>query len=154
MNITAIIHRIESIHSQITHLYKNSPGSALLEPNLPNGHSVKDVLAHIAAWEWRCAGMLDLAHETNMPFRANPDVEALNQEFYQDRQGWSWEEVEHDFCEAHEALLQAIHDLPAERLNDGTIQKTIAEETWEHYEKHLVELQKWHQRLISQWVRP
>ncbi len=147
-----IIQKIENSYSKIIQLYLSVPLNARLETNPANGWSIKDILAHIAAWEWRCAGMLELAHETNMPFRANPDVDALNHEFFQDRQDLPWEEVENDFREAHAALLAAIHALPPERLNDEIIQKTIAEETWEHYEEHLVDLQQWHQRVMRNGV--
>ena len=135
-----IIQKIKKSHDKIIQLYLSVPIHNRLDKNPATGWSIKDILAHIAAWEWRCAGMLELAHETNMPFRGNPDVDALNHEFFQDRHDLSWEEVETDFREAHEALLTAIRALPPERLNDAIIQKTIAEETWEHYEEHLVDL--------------
>ena len=148
-----IIQKIEDSYHKIVKLYLSVPLSNRIEPSPVSGWSIKDILAHIAAWEWRCAGMLELAHETNMPFRANPDVDALNHEFFQDRHDLSWEEVENDFREAHAALLAAIRALPSERLNDEMIQKTIAEETWEHYEEHLVDLQQGHQRAMSSQLK-
>jgi len=142
-----IIEKIESSYANILRLYRSVPVAALIEPTLPNGWSVKDLLAHIAAWEWRCAFLLDEAHHTNAPLKAIPDVEALNREIYQERLEWSWTEAEVDFRNAHQALLKSIWDLPAERLNDPFIQQAIAEETWEHYAEHLPDLKRWHERV-------
>ena len=148
-----IIDRIEANYYKIVRLSHSVPVSALLEPIFSNDNnwSVKDLLAHIAAWEWRCAGMLNLAQDSNMPFRGSRDVDALNEEIYQERKDWSWEEVETDFRTAHEMLLKAIWALPLERLYDPIVQKSIAEETWEHYEEHLSSLEYWHDQVVSQW---
>jgi hypothetical protein len=144
-----IIEKIESSYNSIIRLYRSVPVSAVIEPGLPNGWSVKDTLAHIAAWEWRCASLLDASHDTDAPLDAEPDVEALNLEIYQERKDWSWEDVEHDFRGAHRGLLEAIRQLPAERLNYDFVQQSIATETWEHYAEHLPDLERWHKRVIS-----
>ena len=151
MEITpeAIIEKIEQSYTQILRLYRSVPVTALIEPALSNGWSVKDTLSHIASWEWRCASLLDEAHQTDGPLKAVPAVDALNRETYQERQEWSWEEVEADFRQAHETMLSAIHELPPERLNSPVVQKTIAEETWEHYAEHLPDLERWHRRVAS-----
>ena len=146
MEITSelIIKKIEESYTNILRLYRSVPVTTLIEPLLRNGWSVKDTLAHIAAWEWRCASLLNVAHDTDAPLKAIPDVDALNREIYQERQEWSWTEVEIDFQQAHQAVLAAIRQLPPKRLADTIVQQTIAEETWEHYAEHLRDLQQWH----------
>ena len=145
----ALINRIEASYDNILRLYRSVPVTALLEPVFANGWSVKDLLAHIAAWEWRCAGMLTQALESNMPFHGSPDVDALNEEILQERKEWNWEDVNSDFREAHQALITAIRALPPERLDDEVVQKTIAEETWDHYEEHLPGLEFWHREVVT-----
>jgi hypothetical protein len=143
----AVIEKIEHGYAQLVRLYRSVPVTALMESSLSNGWSVKDTLAHIAAWEWRCASLLNAAHQTNVPLKAMPDVDALNREFYKERQEWSWAEVEEDFRYAHQALLTAIKDLPPKRFNEAIVQQTIAEETWEHYAEHLPALERWHKQV-------
>lgn len=145
----AIIDKIESGFANVVRLYRSVPVTAVEETSLPNGWSVKDVIAHLAAWEWRCASLLRESHKTNAPLKAEPDVEALNREIHQERQDWGWEEVEYDFRAAHRALLEAIRELPQERLIDPFVQEAIAGETWEHYAEHLPELQHWHRQVTS-----
>lgn len=146
-NAETIIEKIEGSYARLVRLYRSVPVTALIEPALLNGWSVKDMLAHIAAWEWRCASLLNESHQSDLPLKAKPDVDALNWESYQERQEWSWEEVEADFRQAHQTLLEAIRSLPAGRLNDKIVLRSIAEETWEHYEEHLRELERWHRRV-------
>ncbi len=147
--LESIFNHIDRGYKEILSLYRGVPPAALLLPTFPNGWSVKDLLAHLAAWEWRCAGLLAEAHKSDTPLKAMPDVDALNQEIYHERQEWDWEDVDHDFREAHEALLESILTLPAERLEDGIIQRTIAEETWQHYEEHLPQLRQWHTQVTT-----
>jgi len=148
MDTEVMIGRIEEEYNKIVRLYKNAPVEAITDSCLSNGWSVKDLIAHLAAWEWRCASLLEVSHNTDAPLHAMPDVDALNREIYQERIGWSWQEVEYDFQAAHVALISAIGRLPAARLNDEFVQQTIAEETWNHYRHHLPELQRWHRQLV------
>jgi hypothetical protein len=145
----AIIAKIENSYADIVRLYRSMPVTTVLEAGLPNGWSVKDVLAHIAAWDWRCASLLEASHGTDAPLQAEPEVDALNDETYREREGWGWEEVEYDFRAAHQAVLEAIRQLPAERLASDFVQESIAGETWEHYAEHLPDLQQWHKRIID-----
>lgn len=144
-----IIGKIQDTYAEILSLYRDVPLSNLLDSSLPNGWSVKDVLAHLAAWEARCASLLDEAHASDTPLKAMPDIEALNREFYEERRTWSWEEVESEFRAAHRNLLDAIQGLPRERLDDPFIRQSIAEETWEHYQEHLPDLRRWHEQAVN-----
>lgn len=143
----AIIEKIENSYNELVRLYRSVPVTHLIESSLSNGWSVKDLLAHLAAWEWRCASLLEASHVTDGPLQANPDVIALNREIQKEREEWSWEEVEYDLRAAHQTLLETIRQLPADRLNSKSVQTAIAEETWEHYAEHLPDLQRWHKQV-------
>ena len=144
-----LVDQIERAYAELLRLYRSVPVAALIEPSLSNGWSVKDTLAHIAVWEWRCASLLDAARDTDTPLKAMPDIDALNRESYEERKEWSWTEVEFDFRHAHQTLLKVIRELPFERLSDPFIQQSIAEETWEHYAEHLQDLRQWRQKITS-----
>ena len=147
-NFEILTQKIENSHTRITRLYQDIPAAELEATIFSNGWSVKDTLAHVASWEWRCASLLEQLPDIDGPFKAKPDVEALNREFYQEYQDWSWVEVEAYFRQAHRALLEAIRQLPPERLENPLIQKVIARDTWEHYADHLPDLEDWHEQLI------
>jgi hypothetical protein len=149
MTAEAIINKIEKCFQDVWQLWGDVPEAVLVEPTLSNGWSVKDSVAHLAAWDRRYAELLEVAHNTDVPLRTHPAVDALNLEIYQERLGWSWQEVELTFQEAHEALIGAIRALPPDRLASQFVQDSIAEETWEHYEQHIDELRKWRQQVVS-----
>ena len=146
--VDTLIEKIERGHADIVRLYQSVPVYSLEETFFSNGWSVKDVVTHLAAWEWRCASILDESHNTNAFLKAEPDVDALNHEFHEERHQWDWEEVEYDFRAAHRALFDAIRKFPPERLIDDIVQQTIAVDTWEHYAKHLSDLEHWHNEVI------
>ena len=139
----AIIEKIEESYADIVRMIRNTPVAKIVEPSFPNGWSVKDVIAHVAAWEWRCAFVLEEADASNAPLQAEPDVEALNLEILEERRDWGWEEVEDDARVAHRALLRTIRALPPARLSDPIVYQAIAVETWKHYNEHIPDLKRW-----------
>jgi len=141
-----IIERIKRSQTRFVRVYKQIPRTAINQLTLPTGESAKDLLAKIAAWEWRCAELLTYAHDSNGPLLAKPDVQELNREIYNERKAWSWEEVELDFLSAHQQLLNSIKALPEDRLNDIKVQALIARNTWQAYDRHLPALQYYYQR--------
>ncbi len=142
-----MLEKIEESYADLVRLYRAAPVSWLVEPILPNGWSVKDIVAHLAAWEWRCAALLEQADVSNAPLQAEPDVDALNHETFEERRHWGWEEVDDDARAAHRALLKAIKKMPPDRLNDPVVFNAIAVETWEHYSEHLPAMQAWYRTL-------
>ncbi len=145
----AFIASIEQKYAELSRIYRNVPPARLSDPDLTNGWSVKDVVAHIAAWEWRCASLLEASRDTDAPLLAEPAVDALNTEIYQERVNWSWVEVKFDAERAHQSLLAAIREFPPERLGHEVVYRTIVQETLEHYSEHLLDLRRWHHNLIS-----
>jgi hypothetical protein len=148
MDITSVvvIRKIENSFTEIEALYQGAPPSALVAPALANGWSVKDTLGHLAAWTWRFVFVLNAARDSDGPLYARPDVEGLNQTFYQERRSWPWLTTEADFRHAYGALLGVIRDFPPERLAAPLVQKAIARETWEHHAEHLPDLERWRKR--------
>jgi hypothetical protein len=148
--IDAITEKIEESYADLMRLIRSVPVAKIIEPGLlSNGRSAKDIITHVAAWEWRCAFLLEQAGTSNAPFRAEPDTTALNIEIYEERKSWSWEEVEDDARSAHRAVLRAMEALSPERVADPAVQGAIAEETWLHYQKHFKELQTWHNMYVA-----
>lgn len=145
-----VIKQIKNGSTEILSLCQNVPEACLAAPFMSNGWSVKDTVAHISAWVWRCAGLLEHAHSTNGPLSASPDVDGLNREFYLERQYWSWHEVETDFLQAHWALFNAIRQLPPTRLRSSLAQQVIAKNTCEHYAQHLPDLKHWRNRVTAE----
>jgi hypothetical protein len=98
-------------------------------PVLDDGWSVKDSLAHIAAWERMTVGWLQeslrgLAVKRYTPEfvepettgEGNPVMDALNQHLFEQNRERSWDEVLTDFEAAHRNLYALV-----ERMTDNDI---------------------------------
>lgn len=142
----SVIQYIETEQAGLVRLYRSVPVTAVEQRELSNGWSVKDVLGHLAAWERYCADLLAQSHVSSVLLQIEVDTNSMNRDIYEEREEWSWEEIEYDFRTTHTALLQTIRNLPEVRLTDNDIQILIAENTWEHYAEHWDDMQRWHRR--------
>ena len=121
--------------------------------------SVKDVLAHLAAWErlfldWYQAGLQSSAPATLPVGMGKRAIDALNQEIYTQNQGRSLEEILAEFQASYRQILAVIEAIPEgdmfsrERFNwTGrlVLADYIAGNTCSHY--------AWAMSQISKWVK-
>ena len=129
--------QVEGHYLKILNSCEQYPVADLTVPTLPNGWSVKDALALVAAWTWRCAALLNQARDSDQLLQGKPDVPGLTDEFHQERCNWCWSEVKTDFLLAQQALLEAIAYLPPTRLQDSLIQRTLSQEIWERHAQYI-----------------
>ncbi|MBI5285035.1 MAG: ClbS/DfsB family four-helix bundle protein, partial [Chloroflexi bacterium] len=91
----------------------------LLEPALEAGWSVKDVLAHIAAWERLCTSWLDAIARDETPERPEVgDVDATNARFYEQALRTPLGDVMAESGRSYQAIVEAVERLPAADLAD------------------------------------
>lgn len=112
--------------------------------------SVKDVLAHMAAWLFEGAAALEGPARGE---RAAPegmdsgDVDARNACFVERWRGASVVEVETELHLAREAFLRAMRALPEERFTEGEAARRIVfEEGIDHFREHTQQIYEWKQR--------
>lgn len=149
LTVTEISSKIKASHLQFVRLYHSVPVTKVIEPSLPSGESVKDILTKIAAWEEQGAqALMEMAAQIAPPTLAvERDAYVSSRAFYEERKSWDWEEVELDFRAAHDALLEAIQGLSPDMLNCEPIQETIGRHSWQLYEYYLPDLKRWHQQI-------
>jgi hypothetical protein len=120
--------------------------------------SVKDVMAHVAAWELICAGWLEIASRGETPRPAERlDLEA-NERIYQQYRQHSLEEIKKRVGQAHQQLLTQITALVQtvgeEALNAReryswtwawpgySLIAVIADNSYEHYADHAQQIRQ------------
>lgn len=93
-----------------------------LKPVNPNiiahkksGWLVKDVIGHIAAWDYEAAASLR-AYVADTVYQPQLDLEAFNQQSYQKRKKLTITQVLADFVAAHDAFKSALLDVPPDRI--------------------------------------
>lgn len=135
------VERVRNSYAELLDLYYSLPTETLVKARIRN-RTIKERLAELAGWTWRCAAIIKAAQRTNAPLLANPDVGGLRQEYYQDSYKQSWSEVEDDYRHAQQALLKVIHNLPVERRQAALIQQTISAEILERRAHFWAELKQ------------
>jgi uncharacterized damage-inducible protein DinB len=141
-----LLAEISTARQKLMTVCQSLPVTALEIPRLSNAWSVKDVLAHLAAWEEWATRSLALAVQDDSPLLESIDVDAINETIYQERLDWSWAEVEVAFDAAHKDLVEVIAKLEPTRLKSEAVRQAIWENTVEHYAEHLPDLQRWQRR--------
>lgn len=115
--------------------------------------SVKDIVAHIAAWEAEAANRLEMitsGRESEIAYVEDDEVDEWNSRAVAERRTASWEEVLAELTEARERLLRAILALSEERFASPVgrvpVSVWLPNCTSEHDAEHSPDILKWRNR--------
>ena len=153
----ALLRQIESSFSQVTEVLNTSDDEALGRP-VGGGWTVKDTLAHIAAWE----NILLRFHLGGEPFDQVIGMDGaryrvtgfdeVNAHLLETNRSLTAEQVRAFLLETHAALLKELVDFPVEKLHQPHPELSkgeaaslcwidyITANTYEHIEEHLAEI--------------
>ncbi len=121
----------------------------MLAPELDDGWSVKDVLAHIAAWEARCASWLDSVARGVTPERPEvKDVDGSNARDYAAAKGTPLATVRAQSRDAHAAMVRSAEALSEADLADDSrfgwpASQMASSNSDEHYREHIEQIASW-----------
>jgi hypothetical protein len=161
-NKAELLQRLQEKRLDFDNLIATVPAITAEEPNLPNDWSVKDLLAHVAAYERWMAGNIQAVNEGRLPTDAelydegqvldsgDPyDLETLNASIYEHFHGKSWPEIRAFAGDAYARLIEAISNAPDADfdreglhpwLDDGSLLSRLPELTYGHYADHDADL--------------
>ena len=123
----------------------------LLAPELDDGWSVKDVLAHIAVWEARCASWLEAVARGVTPERPEvQNVDAANARDYAAAKDTPLATVLAQSRAAHAAMVQSVAALSEADLGDDSrfgwpAWQMASSNSDEHYREHIQQIAVWGQ---------
>ncbi len=133
----------------------------LAAPRLPGGWSVKDVLAHVAAWQKRSTARVDAALHRQTPTfpgwpegldpEADEDLEQVNAWIYQTNRDRPWASVYQDWKTGFLRLIDLCAAVPADDLLqagkfswlDGEPLALVPRASHGHLEEHYEALSAW-----------
>ncbi len=131
----------------------------LLQPGADGDWSVKDVIAHITAYEDWTAQQLEasLRGEAPAPREMEQmaaegwyDVDTRNRFMYEQCKDMPLEQVMSESEQAFNRLLQVVEALPEDRMaqtewwtSGRTVLDTIPGQSFEHYDQHIDALKAW-----------
>jgi hypothetical protein len=151
MDRNELLARINEVRKELETEIARFDRNQVNTPLLPNGWSVKDVVAHIGFWEGRIAGLYETLRAGEVPEGAVDlsTVDELNNHVYQENQLIPWGIAQVNEKEAYLALLSVAENAPDDDLfnpdrfpwTQGTpFLQYIIENTYEHYNDHLPDL--------------
>jgi hypothetical protein len=129
----------------------------MTEPAAIHGWTIKDLLAHITAWEQHLDSWLWAALTAGIPTEPVPAddqaVNRLNAASYQANKDRPSADIFADFHRSHQEVCQRIESfvtddnltdpLPADWSRASPLWITIAANTYLHYQEHAAEITAW-----------
>ena len=118
--------------------------------------SIKDILAHLAAWQKRTLNRLDAAVRNEKPsipgLTNDEEMHRLNDQFYQENKDRPLTDILTDFRTTYSQILDVVQAAPEEVLIDpqrvpwlrgAALWEVVAGNTYEHYQEHAEPIQQW-----------
>ncbi|HLG62589.1 MAG TPA: ClbS/DfsB family four-helix bundle protein [Ktedonosporobacter sp.] len=124
-------------------------------PGVNDAWSVKDNLAHLAAWQWHALRLLQAVKDHVAPVDQYEGLteEQQNERIYQQNKDRPLSEVQSEFRSSFEQVLAGVQSLTQEELEkqqswlgERPVWPYVVGNTYGHYEEHTQIIQHWLQR--------
>ena len=156
MNKTDVLKTIQSAHTTLEELLAPLSETQFCTATLEGQRSIKDILAHIAAWERLCADSIAELVHGELPSLPEEDDDTINEQILLENRDRSLHEVQGDFRDAYQHLLRQVgvlfQTLSEEDLNDPrrfpwleghSLLAFIAGNSYDHYGEHAEQIRAW-----------
>lgn len=123
----------------------------MLQPGAVDDWSVKDVLAHIAAWQSRLVRLLFQLSRNQKAQTDRRTLDEINAEIYAQQKDRALDLVLADFHGVYEQVRLRVAQLDdqalRQRIGQSTLEEIIRSDTDEHEDEHAAQLVAWRQRM-------
>jgi uncharacterized damage-inducible protein DinB len=153
VNKDELLAALEDSRAAIDEVLADLDPNALETAGVSGAWSVKDVLAHLTAWQVEILTNLGLAQRGQKPSRTVWDdatIEAQNQAWYQQYRNRPLERVTADYDGVHRQMVRKVTSLAEKDLaaplpwsRGRSLSQYIVEDVVEHEAEHLPALQAW-----------
>jgi hypothetical protein len=149
MNKQKLTKRIRADRARLDELIAGIDSAQMVEPALDQGWSVKDVLAHISAWERLCTGWLQAAMRDETPDRPEVrDVDGFNNSTFAANRDRPLADVRAESAASYAAIVAAVEATPdAELASDSRFGRPgwqlASANSDDHYREHIAQIEGW-----------
>ena len=153
-----LIQKIESEWNNLQAALDGLTEEQMHQPGVVGGWSVKDILAHITAWQTRLISTLFKAERGVAPetTEGGLSVDQLNEKFYREMKDRAFEKVWDDLDSSYYQLLGRLETWKEKDLFDPKrfkwmrgepFERYIAGDSYEHYAEHAQQILAWRKTL-------
>ena len=158
-NVNDLLRVIRNERKNLESLMSELSDSQKAEPGVEGGWSIKDIMAHIAAWEKLAQDRINaaLTGETlKYPvIKGDNFVDIFNLDVYESNKDLPLSEIQSEFQRSHNIFLEQIklveddtlsQILPFDWAGKLTFQVLISANSHWHYAEHAESIERWIQR--------
>jgi len=151
-----LISTIQQARQELERLLSEIPEEDMRKPGVSGDWSIKDLLAHLTAWQDFTMYRLRYAEEGTLPpippLVSEDDFDKQNEKYFSQHQDTSLADVLINFRNTHQKMLAYIHQmdesflnskLPEEWFGGGSVIRLIMANTSWHDIEHLASIEKW-----------
>ena len=151
---TELIRLVNQEREALETILSRASPSQMTQTGVENNWSIKDILAHIAAWERLMCRWLEAAMHGLTPDRpqTDSDIDRINARLYRANRDQPLAEVMAGFRAAYRRALEVIQSVPEEMLFDphyfewrggSPLWHMVGGNTFWHYRDHRQTIQAW-----------
>ena len=155
---------IQKIESEWDNLQASLDGlteEQMHQPGVVGEWTIKDILAHITAWQTRLITTMFKAERGVTPetTEAGKTVDQMNEKFYREMKDRSFDQVWDDLDASYHQLLSRLESWKKQDLFDPKRFKWmkgdpfaayIAGDSYEHYAEHAAQIRAWRKTISNQ----
>jgi hypothetical protein len=156
-----LIQKIESEWDKLQAALDGLTEEQMYQPGVVGDWSIKDILAHITAWQTRLITTMFKAEKGFTPETTEPGktVDQMNEKFYREMKDRPFEQVWDDFDSSYHQLLSRLEGWKEKDLFDpkrfkwmqgSPFVEYIAGDSYEHYEEHAAQIRKWRRTMSNE----
>lgn len=152
MKRAELLEKVRAAHGKLTDALAGVSDDEATRPGLNDEWSIKDALAHIAAWEIEGArAITEIQAGTYQPRKLNKEViDNFNREATESRRGRSMAEVRAEFDAAHADIERVLDALPEEVDESSPAYKFAEGVTFRHHAHHAAQIEEFKQRMNAE----
>jgi hypothetical protein len=144
-----VLNKIERAWATFKESYAGLTDEQLVAPGVTEDWSVKDILAHVSAWEDETLKHLPHVLQGVRPPRYSVlygGIDAFNAQMTEQKRRLSLSEVMKQLDETHLRLVEYVQSTPEEQLTSETsFRRRLRLDTYGHYPIHTRAIREWRQ---------
>lgn len=149
MKKTELLERVRAAHGKLTTALDDLTEEQATRVGLNAQWSVKDALAHIAAWELEGVRIIgEIQQGTWKPQKLDQQlIDDFNARATEERRNLSMEQVRAEFNSAHRKMEDTLAALPDEIDESSPTYKYAEGVTFRHHAEHAAQIEEWKSKM-------